>query len=78
MQILGLGVWEWVIVLPLLLIALSVYFAPSIIAIARRVSRMAGIVALNVLAGWTFIGWIVALVWALKASKKRLQSNPNE
>jgi hypothetical protein len=24
------------------------------------------IIALNLLLGWTFLGWVIALVWALK------------
>jgi hypothetical protein len=30
---------------------------------------MLGIVLLNVLAGWTVIGWIIALVWAFSPDK---------
>ena len=41
------------------------YFLPTMIAAGRGHQRMAAVVALNVLTGWTFIGWVVALVWAL-------------
>jgi hypothetical protein len=40
------------------------YFLPIIIAVARHKRNIVGIVLVNVLLGWTFIGWIVALVWA--------------
>ncbi len=41
-----------------------VYFIPSFVG---RKKRDAGaIMTLNLLLGWTFIGWVVALVWAMK------------
>jgi hypothetical protein len=42
------------------------YFLPSIIALARSKRDIAGIVLLNFFLGWTLIGWVVALVWAVK------------
>jgi hypothetical protein len=48
-----------------LLIFLPLYFIPSIIARFRHKRNVAAIFALNLLLGWTFIGWVVALVWAL-------------
>jgi hypothetical protein len=42
------------------------YFLPSIIALARSKRDIVGIVLLNFLLGWTIIGWVVALVWAVK------------
>ena len=46
------------------LIAL-VYFAPAIVAMVRHKQNVGAIFALNLLAGWTFIGWVGALVWAM-------------
>jgi len=42
------------------------YFLPSIIAIVRSKRDVAGIILLNLFLGWTMIGWVVALVWAVK------------
>jgi hypothetical protein len=42
------------------------YFLPSIIALARNKRDITAILLLNVLLGWTVIGWVVALVWAVK------------
>jgi hypothetical protein len=39
------------------------YFLPSIIAHHKRHSS--GIFILNLLTGWTFVGWIIAFIWAL-------------
>ncbi len=43
-----------------------VYFLPSILAFARSKRDTAAIVLLNLFLGWTMIGWVVALVWAVK------------
>jgi len=42
------------------------YFLPSIIALARSKRDTTAIFVLNLLLGWTAIGWVIALVWALK------------
>jgi hypothetical protein len=42
------------------------YFLPSILALARSKRDIAAIVLLNFFLGWTMIGWVVALVWAVK------------
>lgn len=46
---------------------LVMYFLPSIIALARSKRDLLSIFLLNFFLGWTFIGWIVALVWAVKS-----------
>jgi nitrate reductase gamma subunit len=40
------------------------YFLPTIIAKSRAHTSAMGIFVLNLLLGWTILGWIVALVWA--------------
>jgi hypothetical protein len=47
-------------------IGFVMYFLPSLIAIVRSKRDILGIVVLNFFLGWTLIGWVVALVWALK------------
>ena len=42
------------------------YFLPAIIAFVREKRDAVSILVLNLLLGWTMIGWIIALVWALK------------
>lgn len=41
-----------------------VYFLPSLIASRRNHHNMGSIFILNLLAGWTALGWIGALVWS--------------
>jgi hypothetical protein len=52
--------------LPIFGFGFVMYFLPSIIALARSKRDIAGILLLNILLGWTVIGWIVALIWAVK------------
>jgi len=42
------------------------YFLPSFVALARQKGDLWSIVLLNFFLGWTAIGWVVALVWAVK------------
>ena len=45
--------------------AVAIYFLPFFVAMSNNKKNTAAILALNLLAGWTFIGWVVAFVWAL-------------
>ncbi|QRR09745.1 superinfection immunity protein [Burkholderia sp. MS455] len=58
-----------------LIVLLLLYFIPSIIAFRRHHHNRTAITALNVLLGWSVIGWIAALVWALTAVT--VQANAN-
>jgi hypothetical protein len=49
----------------LAIVFLIVYFLPTIIAAAREHHNDGAIFALNLLLGWTFLGWVAALVWSL-------------
>jgi hypothetical protein len=40
------------------------YFTPSIVAFYRAKPSRFGIAFLNLIAGWTMIGWIAAFIWA--------------
>lgn len=49
-----------------LLISAVLYFLPTVIALAGHRRNTPAIFLLNLLLGWTFIGWVVALVWSVK------------
>lgn len=55
--------------LPFGLFSLALYFLPTIIVLARRKKNVLGPILVNVLLGWTIIGWIVALIWALSVDE---------
>ncbi|WP_108508374.1 superinfection immunity protein [Polynucleobacter acidiphobus] len=42
------------------------YFLPVAIALYRKRANTGAIFALNLFLGWSLIGWVIALVWALK------------
>jgi ABC-type sugar transport system permease subunit len=42
------------------------YFLPVAIAFNKKRANTGAIFALNLFLGWSLIGWVVALVWALK------------
>lgn len=56
--------------LVLLLVIAVLYFLPTVIAVSRKLNKPAGVIALNVLLGWTVIGWIGALVMAFSMETK--------
>lgn len=43
------------------------YFVPTVVAVARQHPNTAPIVVVNVLLGWTLVGYAVALAWAFLA-----------
>ena len=51
--------------LVIIVVGLGFYFMPTIIAFARNHKNKIGIFLLNLLAGWTFLGWVGALIWSV-------------
>ncbi len=47
-----------------------IYFLPSIVAISKKKSNTVAIVVLNIFLGWTLLGWVISLVWALTADQQ--------
>lgn len=43
---------------------LAVYLIPSIVSHVRHHRNTTAITVLNILLGWTALGWIIALIWA--------------
>ena len=42
-----------------------VYCLPMILAVRYRHPRRKAIAALNILLGWTLLGWLILMVWVL-------------
>ncbi len=53
-----------------LVAGLAFYFLPTLIAHSRRSQSTSGIFVVNLLLGWTFIGWVAALVWAATSERR--------
>ena len=49
----------------LLIVAAVLYFVPTLIACGKGKRNAFAIFALNLLLGWTFLGWVLALIWSL-------------
>jgi hypothetical protein len=52
--------------LPIFGFGFVLYFLPAIVAFGRSKRDAVSILVLNLLLGWTAIGWVIALVWALR------------
>ena len=60
--------------LVLLGLGLLVYFVPSLVANSRGAPNVGSIFVLNLLLGWTLIGWVVALAMAVADKKKEKET----
>jgi len=56
------------------LLCLCVYFLPTIVASHRRHPNAIAIFFLNLFLGWSVVGWVVSLVWAVSGPR---DDNPN-
>lgn len=48
---------------------LAAYLIPTFVALGRKKQNALAIAALNVVLGWTLVGWAGALVWACLKDK---------
>ena len=54
----------------LTIIVVVLYFLPTIHARGRKHPNLDGIFVLNLFLGWTLIGWVAAIIWAVSAFKR--------
>jgi hypothetical protein len=47
------------------------YLIPTWIALLGNSRDKFAIFALNLLAGWTFVGWLAAFIWSLRGKPQR-------
>jgi len=68
------GYEDWTIVLlPVLLLA---YFTPVLIAVLRKHRFTTAIGLINFLLGWTIVGWMAAIVWAVNKDVRETAEDP--
>jgi hypothetical protein len=59
-------------VLAVLAAGITFYFIPTVVARHRRLAYGTALVFLvNLLIGWTMLGWVVCLIWAASARTQR-------
>jgi hypothetical protein len=63
--------FEAIVVMVMVLLALFAYFLPTVLAEARGHQNTGMIFLTNLLLGWTILGWIGALAWAATAVQPR-------
>lgn len=56
------------------IILIAFYFLPTIVAANRHHPNSVGIFCVNLFLGWSLIGWVVALVWAVTATNETQQT----
>jgi len=61
MQMQNFGLLEMLLVI----LIFTIYFLPTLIAFLRRHKNKLAIFLLNLLLGWTVLGWVVSLVWSV-------------
>lgn len=54
-----------------IIIAIVIYFLPTIVAHNRCHNNAGAITVLNLLLGWTVLGWIAAFIWAFVNQEER-------
>ena len=47
-----------------------IYFLPTIVAERKKKTNLNSIFVVNFFLGWTLLGWVIALAWALATDKK--------
>jgi hypothetical protein len=52
-----------------LIIVAGLYFLPTIVAFNRNRHNKGAIFVLNLFLGWTVLGWVVSMVWAVSSSQ---------
>ena len=60
-----------VVVLLIILVAGFLYLIPTIVALMRDHPSKGGIIVLNVLLGWSIIGWVISLAWAASSTGRQ-------
>jgi len=51
--------------LSLIILVIVLYFLPTLVAVLRNHKNKFAVFLLNLLLGWTGLGWIGALIWSV-------------
>ena len=62
--------------LPMILIGGVIYFIPAINAQSRKHASVGAIFLLNLLLGWTVLGWLIALFWSATGNTRAAEASP--
>lgn len=56
-----------------IVIIIVIYFIPSLVGLDKK--HTSGIFILNLFLGWTLLGWVVALIWAVSDSAQTKENS---
>jgi hypothetical protein len=62
-----LGYRPWWLYLFYGVLIAAVYVVPSVVAWDRKVANAGSVYVVNLLLGWSFVGWVVALAMAVRS-----------
>lgn len=54
----------------IIIITALIYFIPTVICLIRKHTYKLYIICINIVLGWTLIGWIASLIWSFIDNKK--------
>lgn len=60
----------------ILLFGVAVYFSPTFIAGLRQLEQFPLVFLVNLLFGWTIIGWVIAFGWSLRPRVAPIKEEP--
>ena len=66
----SMSLMHWFVTVVLLIVFAAIHFVPTFVAFAQQHHNRVAIFVLNLFLGWTGIGWVIALVWALTAVRR--------
>ncbi|WP_204117398.1 superinfection immunity protein [Paraburkholderia sp. C35] len=58
--------------------SVALYFSPTFVAVHRKHPNRVAIFVLNLMLGWTLLGWVGALVWAYTGAEGVAAQTPTE
>lgn len=57
-----------------IIILIAIYLFPALIAMMRKHHNWPAILVLNLVLGWTLLGWLIALIWAATAIRRPVEA----
>jgi hypothetical protein len=73
----GIGMWQMVLLSFQLTFFLPIYLLPGIIGQLRKLKQAKQIWLLNILLGWTGLGWLAAGAWAIFGETETSATQPS-
>lgn len=70
MNLMNCGPWELMIIM--IVVLQFIYYIPAIIAMSKKRPDTLKIFIINLIVGWTFLGWVIVFVWVLITNSKQI------